>query len=65
LQCAAVFVQSLNSGKSHRFQRNHGGTRQATAALYRVQLSDCAGHTPTLACAKKLTTHKKAGSFVA
>jgi hypothetical protein len=30
-----------------------------------VQLSDCAGHTPTLACANQLTTHENARSFVA
>lgn len=42
-----------SSGKTNRFRLNHGGCRQANAALYRVAIVRMRNHAPTLAYVSK------------
>ena len=53
-----------SSGKTHRFQLNRGGNRQANAAPYRVAILRMRSHEPTLAYVEKRTKDGKSKSEI-
>jgi len=61
--CGACPIPA-SSGKTNRHRCNHGGNRQANAALYRVVIVRMRGHQPTLDYVRRRTAEGKSKSEI-